>query len=102
MTKFEYWAMPHKDEKVMPFTEQHKSLFRNPKKLAILSPQLERRQRVRSNFCSPAVMALIIGLPESKEVATALKWAVENDRFVISLCHGCRLRFWRFAMAITH
>lgn len=34
MTKFEYWAMPHKDEKVMPFFEQHKSLFRNPKKLA--------------------------------------------------------------------
>ena len=28
------WAMPHKDEKVMPFFEQHKSLFRNPKKLA--------------------------------------------------------------------
>ncbi len=24
------WAMPHKDEKVMPFFEQHKSLFRNP------------------------------------------------------------------------
>ncbi len=27
MTKFEYWAMPHKDEKVMPFFEQHKSGF---------------------------------------------------------------------------
>ncbi len=34
MTKFEYWAMPHKDEKVMGFFEQHKHLFRNPLKLA--------------------------------------------------------------------
>lgn len=37
MTKFEYWAMPHKDEKVMPFFEQHKSLFRNPKNSRMLS-----------------------------------------------------------------
>lgn len=38
MTKFEYWAMPHKDEKVMPFFEQHKSLFRNRRNSRMLSP----------------------------------------------------------------
>lgn len=38
MTKFEYWAMPRKDEKIMPFFEQHKSLFRNPKNWQMLSP----------------------------------------------------------------
>ena len=52
MTKFEYWAMPHKDEKVMPFFEQHKSLFRNPKKARGCCRQPQRRQRICSNLCS--------------------------------------------------
>lgn len=51
MTKFEYWAMPHKDEKVMPFFEQHKSLFRNPKTRGYCR-QPQRRQRICSNLCS--------------------------------------------------
>lgn len=38
MTKFEYWAMPHKDEKVMPFFEQHKSLFAIRRNSRMLSP----------------------------------------------------------------
>ena len=29
-----------------------------------------------------------IGLPESRDVGAALEWAEEEDRFVISLCHG--------------
>ena len=73
MTKFEYWAMPHKDEKVMPFFEQHKSLFRNPKKLADVVASLN----ADSEYAA-----------ESQDVAAALQWAIKNDRFVISLCHG--------------
>ncbi|MEI1559366.1 glyoxalase III HchA [Escherichia coli] len=87
MTKFEYWAMPHKDEKVMPFFEQHKSLFRNPKKLADIVASLNADSEYAAIFV-PGGHGALIGLPESQDVAAALQWAIKNDRFVISLCHG--------------
>lgn len=87
MTKFEYWAMPHKDEKVMPFFEQHKSLFRNPKKLADVVVSLNADSEYAAIFV-PSGHGALIGLPESQDVAAALQWAIKNDRFVISLCHG--------------
>ncbi|STI47186.1 chaperone protein [Escherichia coli] len=87
MTKFEYWAMPHKDEKVMPFFEQHKSLFRNPKKLADVVASLNADSEYAAIFV-PGGHGALIGLPESQDVAAALQWAIKNDRFVISLCHG--------------
>lgn len=87
MTKFEYWAMPHKDEKVMPFFEQHKSLFRNPKKLADVVASLNADSEYAAIFV-PGGHGALIGLPENQDVAAALQWAIKNDRFVISLCHG--------------
>lgn len=87
MTKFEYWAMPHKDEKVMPFFEQHKSLFRNPKKIADVVVSLNADSEYAAIF-APGGHGALIGLPESQDVAAALQWAIKNDRFVISLCHG--------------
>lgn len=59
MTKFEYWAMPHKDEKVMPFFEQHKSLFRNPKKLADVVASLNADSEYAAIFV-PVVMAHLL------------------------------------------
>ena len=68
MTKFEYWAMPHKDEKVMPFFEQHKSLFRNPKKLADVVASLNADSEYAAIFV-PGGHGALIGLPESQDVA---------------------------------
>ncbi|EHJ4139026.1 protein deglycase HchA [Escherichia fergusonii] len=87
MTKFEYWAMPHKDEKVMGFFEQHKHLFRNPLKLANVVANLNGDSPYAAVFI-PGGHGALIGLPESPEVAATLQWAINNDRFVISLCHG--------------
>ncbi len=70
MTKFEYWAMPHKDEKVMPFFEQHKSLFRNPKKLADVVASLNADSEYAAIFV-PGGHGALIGLPESQDVAAA-------------------------------
>lgn len=59
MTKFEYWAMPHKDEKVMPFFEQHKSLFRNPKNSRMLSPASTLTANMQQSLF-PVVMAHLL------------------------------------------
>ncbi len=84
----------------MPFFEQHKSLFRNPKKLADVVASLNADSEYAAIFV-PGGHGALIGLPESEDVAAALQWAIENDRFVISYAM-VRLLFWRFATAITH
>lgn len=60
MTKFEYWAMPHKDEKVMPFFEQHKSLFRNPKKLADVVASLNADSEYAAIFVLVVMAHLLV------------------------------------------
>lgn len=84
----------------MPFFEQHKSLFRNPKKLADVVASLNADSEYAAIFV-PGGHGALIGLPESQDVAAALQWAIKNDRFVISFATVRRL-FWHFATAITH
>ncbi|TQO04754.1 UNVERIFIED_ORG: chaperone Hsp31 [Citrobacter freundii] len=87
MAKFEYWAMPRQDENVMSFFEQYQPLFHSPSVLADITRSLNAESDYAAIFV-PGGHGALIGLPESKDVATALQWAIENDRFVISLCHG--------------
>ncbi|EFK46217.1 putative 31.1 kd protein in dcm-seru intergenic region [Escherichia coli MS 119-7] len=100
MTKFEYWAMPHKDEKVMPFFEQHKSLFRNPKKLADVVVSLNADSEYAAIFV-PGGHGALIGLPESR---TWLLLCSGQSKMTVLLSPFATARrlFWRFATAITH
>ncbi len=92
-------AMPHKDEKVMPFFEQHKSLSAIRRNSRMLSPASTLTANI-SNLCSWWSWRTY-WFTRKPGLAAALQWAIKNDRFVISLCHARRL-FWRFATAITH
>ena len=99
MTKFEYWAMPHKDEKVMPFFEQHKSMFRNPKKLADVVASLNADSEYAAIFV-PGGHGALIGLPKP---GRGCRFTVGNKMTVfLSPFATARRLFWRFATAITH
>lgn len=87
MTKFEYWAMPHEDKEIVPFFNQFQAQFRSPKTLADVVAELDEKSSYAAVFI-PGGHGALIGLPESGAVAEALRWAMKNDRFVISLCHG--------------
>lgn len=87
MTKFEYWAMPHEDKAIVPFFNQYQAQFRRPQKLSDVVAGLSGDSEYAGVFI-PGGHGALIGLPESEEVARALRWAMDNDRFVISLCHG--------------
>lgn len=87
MTKFEYWAMPHQDEKIMPFFNQYQEKFQNPKKLTDIVDNLSADSDYAAVFI-PGGHGALIGLPENSSVAETLRWFVDNDRFVISICHG--------------
>ena len=87
MAKFEYWAMPHEDKAIVPFFNQYQAQFRRPQKLSDVLAGLSGDGEYAGMFI-PGGHGALIGLPESEDVARALRWAMDNDRFVISLCHG--------------
>ncbi|EML2224039.1 TPA: protein deglycase HchA [Klebsiella aerogenes] len=87
MAKFEYWAMPRQDQKIMPFFERYLPQFRQPLALSDVLAQLDADSDYAAVFI-PGGHGALIGLPESEEVAETLRWALRHDRFVISLCHG--------------
>lgn len=83
--KFEFWAMPSEDEVVKGFFKKYHPQFQKPLKLAdVVAAGLDEYAAI----FIPGGHGALLGIPESKDVGDTLKWAMANDRFVISLCHG--------------
>ncbi|EQA1693543.1 glyoxalase III HchA [Enterobacter hormaechei] len=87
MAKFEYWAMPREDDRIMPFFWETLPKFRSPQKLSDVVSRLTKDSAYAAVFI-PGGHGALIGLPGSEDVATTLRWAMREDRVVISLCHG--------------
>lgn len=87
MAKFEYWAMPRQDPRIMPFFREYQSKFQSPEKLSDVVKGLNGDSDYAAVFI-PGGHGALIGLPDSDAVADTLRWAIHHDRFVISLCHG--------------
>jgi len=87
MAKFEYWAMPRQDPRIMPFFREYQSKFQSPEKLSDVVKGLSGDSDYAAVFI-PGGHGALIGLPESDAMADTLRWAIHHDRFVISLCHG--------------
>lgn len=86
--KFEFWAMPSEDTEVKDFYARYREQFKQPLKLAdVIETALGDDSDYIGVFI-PGGHGALIGLPESTEVKRVLQWAVANDKFVISLCHG--------------
>lgn len=83
--KFEFWAMPSEDATVKGFFAKYHPQFKKPLKLAdVIAGGLDGYAAI----FVPGGHGALIGIPESNDVGTVLKWAAANERFVISLCHG--------------
>lgn len=86
--KFEFWAMPSEDTEVKNFYAKYREQFKTPLKL---SDVVEKALGEDSDYIGvfiPGGHGALIGLPKSADVKAALHWAIANDKFVISLCHG--------------
>ena len=86
MTKFEYWAMPNEDKKIIPFFEKYQPQFLRPLSLPDVIEDLDEH-----NYAAifiPGGHGALIGLPDDNNVAKALRWAMEKDKFILSICHG--------------
>lgn len=85
--KFEMWAMPHEDKAIMGLYQEYLPHFRAPLKLSDIVCTLDANNDYLGVFI-PGGHGALIGLPTSKDVAKTLEWALTNDRYIISLCHG--------------
>lgn len=85
--KFEFWAMPVEDAAITGLHREYLPAFRRPLRLADIVAQLGPDTDYAAVFI-PGGHGALIGLPESQDVATMIRWTMAQDRHLISLCHG--------------
>lgn len=86
--KFEFWAMPSEDEEVKGLFSKYRDQFKQPLKLADVVKDALGEDSDYIGVFIPGGHGALIGLPESDDMKAVLEWAVANDKFIISLCHG--------------
>lgn len=86
--KLEMWAMPKEDEAVRSVYQKYLPQLKRPRKLSdVLKSSLGPDSPYLAVFI-PGGHGALIGIPHSAEVKQVLQWAMKNDRYVITLCHG--------------
>lgn len=86
--KLELWALPKEDEAVQSIYRKYLDKLKTPLKL---SEVIEKNLGENSDYVGvfiPGGHGALIGIPFSLDVKTVLKWAMEKDKYIISLCHG--------------
>lgn len=86
--KFEMWAMPEEDDAVMEFYQDYLPKLEHPAKLSNILPQVIDEDSPYVAVFFPGGHGALLNLPESQEVKEVLNWTMENDKKVITLCHG--------------
>ncbi|MBU8830686.1 glyoxalase III HchA [Mycolicibacterium goodii] len=86
--KLELWAMPGRDQAVLQTYEALKPKLKQPKKLAeVVANDLGADSDYLAVFI-PGGHGAVVGLPAAEAVAQTLNWALANDKFIMTLCHG--------------
>lgn len=79
--------MPREDEAITSLHRPYLDQFHRPKKLSDVVTALGPDSDYVGIFI-PGGHGALIGLPGNEDVAATIRWAMANDRYVISLCHG--------------
>ena len=85
--KFEFWAMPKEDEAITELYKSYLDQFQQPLKLSDVVARLGPDRDYAAVFV-PGGHGPLAGLPFSEDVAAVLRWALDADRYIISICHG--------------
>ena len=86
--KLELWAMPREDAAVQSLYSQFLPKLKSPKKLAdVIASALGKDSDYIGVFI-PGGHGVLNGIPQSSKVKKVLMWAMDNEKYVISLCHG--------------
>ncbi|MCO4890757.1 protein deglycase HchA [Cupriavidus sp. WGtm5] len=85
--KFEWWAFPSEDAEIKSLYSKYEQKFQQPLKLADVVRSLNTDANYIAVFI-PGGHGALMGLPFSADMKATLQWAMQNDRFIITLCHG--------------
>lgn len=86
--KLELWAMPEEDEAVQAVYKKYLPQLKEPRKLSdVIDESLGDDSPYIAVFV-PGGHGVMCGIPQSEEVKQVLKWAMEEDKYVVTLCHG--------------
>ncbi|GHE30195.1 glyoxalase III HchA [Sphingobacterium griseoflavum] len=84
----EMWAMPEEDEAVKSILEQYRSQFEQPKSLHhFVANGLQSAAEYVAVFL-PGGHGAMLGLPESEDLNKVIHWSVEQDIYMLAICHG--------------
>lgn len=86
--KFEMWAFPKEDEAVKGIYEKLKTKLRSPLSLHKTWGNGFDKNTPYIGVFIPGGHGVLNGVPESATVGKVLRWAHDNDRYYITLCHG--------------
>ena len=86
--KFEMWAMPKDDEAVAAIFQTYLPKLQQPLKLADVLAQVLAPDSPYIGVFIPGGHGAFNALPHSAEVKRVLEWALQNNRHIITLCHG--------------
>lgn len=85
--KFEFWAMPKEDEAITGLHKEYLNQFQQPLKLSDIVENLSSETEYAAIFI-PGGHAPLAGMQLSEDINKTLRWALDNDRHIISICHG--------------
>lgn len=86
--KFEMWAMPTEDKAIASIYQEYLAQIKTPTKLGDIIDQVTAKDSPYIGVMIPGGHGAFSCLPHSKEVKRILNWALNNDKFIITLCHG--------------
>lgn len=86
--KFEMWAFPKEDEAVKSIYEKYKAKIRSPLNLSDVWGSGFTKETPYIAVFVPGGHGALNDIPFSATVGNVLRWAHENERFLITLCHG--------------
>ncbi|KAJ4995918.1 Protein/nucleic acid deglycase HchA [Colletotrichum sp. SAR 10_66] len=86
--KFEMWAFPKEDHAVKGIYEKYKQKIRNPLNLEEVWGNGFSADTPYIAVFIPGGHGVLNGVPDSATVGNILRWAHQNERYYITLCHG--------------
>lgn len=86
--KLEMWAMPNQDKAVLDTYHKYAKKLKEPLQLDNILTEATSENSPYAGVFIPGGHGVLAKIPESKAVKQLLEWAVKNDKYVITLCHG--------------
>ena len=86
--KFEMWAMPGEDAAIAEIYAAYLPKLDKPAKFADILDEVTAPDSPYLGVLIPCGHGAYNTLPESRDMQRLLDWALANDKYIITLCHG--------------